>query len=339
MIILMLVLIFLLSLALTAWLRRYAIRKNILDIPNQRSSHVIPTPRGGGVAIVVSFACALIFLAYHAIIPLNVLCALLGGGLSIAAIGYADDLYKLPTLCRFLGHIAVAAWAVYWLHGFSSLDLGAWHFSLPHAGVFVAVFAIVWCTNLYNFMDGIDGLAGSEGLFVAIAASAALWLTGEPDTAIMLLFLAASIAGFTYFNWPPAKIFMGDAGSGLLGYLFSVLAVYTANTGKLSIVFWFIVLGIFIGDATFTLLYRMLQGKKWYAAHREHAYQQLIARGASHNKVTLSILTMNVFLVSPLACLTILLPRAGIWWLTGLIMILFLLWFSIKIVNYKDAAI
>lgn len=339
MIILMLVLIFLFSLLMTAWLRRYAIRKNILDIPNQRSSHVIPTPRGGGVAIVASFACALIFLAYKNIIAVNVLCALLGGGLGIAAIGYADDLYKLPTLWRFLSHIAVAAWAVYWLNGFSNLDLGAWRFSLPHAGFFVAVFAIVWCTNLYNFMDGIDGLAGSEGLFVALAASAALWLTGEPNTAIMLLFLAASIAGFTYFNWPPAKIFMGDAGSGFLGYIFSVLALHTANSGKLPIIFWFIVLGIFICDATFTLLYRMLQGKKWYAAHREHAYQQLISRGASHSQVTLSILTMNVLLVSPLAFFTLFEPHQGFWLMTGLLMFLFLIWFSIKIVKYKDVAI
>jgi Fuc2NAc and GlcNAc transferase len=339
MIILMLVLIYLFSFFMTAWLRRYAIRKNILDIPNQRSSHVIPTPRGGGVAIVVSFACALIFLAYKKTIAVNVLCALLGGGLGIAAIGYADDLYKLPTLWRFLGHIMVAAWAVYWLNGFSNLALGAWRFSLPHAGFYVAVFAIVWCTNLYNFMDGIDGLAGSEGLFVALAASAALWVTGESNTAIMLLFLAASIAGFTYFNWPPAKIFMGDAGSGFLGYIFSVLALHTANTGKLPIIFWFIVLGIFICDATFTLLYRMLQGKKWYAAHREHAYQQLISRGASHSQVTLSILTMNVLLVSPLAFFTLFQPGRGFWLMTGLLLILFLIWFSIKIVKHKDAAI
>jgi Fuc2NAc and GlcNAc transferase len=323
---------------MTAWLRRYAILKNIIDIPNQRSSHVIPTPRGGGVAIVASFLAALLFLAYKNIIPYNVLFVLSTGGLGIAAIGYADDLYRLPTAWRFLGHIVVAAWAVYWFNGFSNLDLGTWRISMPHVGFCVAVFAIVWCTNLYNFMDGVDGLAGSEGLFVALAASAALWLTGEPNTAIMLLFLAASIAGFTYFNWPPAKIFMGDAGSGFLGYIFSVLALYTANTSKLPIIFWFIVLGIFICDATFTLLYRMLQGKKWYAAHREHAYQQLISRGASHSKVTLSILTMNVVLISPLAFFTLFRPWQGFWMMTGLLTILFLIWFSIKIVKYKDVA-
>jgi Fuc2NAc and GlcNAc transferase len=333
-----LVLIFLFSFAMTAWLRRYAIHKNLLDIHNQRSSHVIPTPRGGGLAIVASFILALIFLAAKNSIPWNVWFALTGGGLGIAAIGYADDLYKLPTLWRFLGHIAVAMWAVYWLNGFLNLDLGTWRFSLPHAGFWLAVFAIVWCTNLYNFMDGIDGLAGSEGLFVALAASVALWLTGEPSTAIMLLFLAASIAGFTYFNWPPAKIFMGDAGSGFLGYIFSVLALYTINSGKLPIIFWFIVLGIFICDATFTLLYRMLRGKKWYAAHREHAYQQLISRGASHSQVTLSVLTMNIFLVLPLAFFTLFRPWQGLWLMTGLLIILFLIWFSIKIVKFKDVA-
>jgi Fuc2NAc and GlcNAc transferase len=328
--------LFIISLLLTMAMRRYALHKKILDIPNHRSSHQLPTPRGGGMAIVLSFTLAVLYLGSIETIPMHLVIALTGGGLAVAAIGYMDDLYHAPTLWRMLGHVCVALWAVFWLQGFPHLDLGTWQFALPHVGILIAVIGIVWCINLYNFMDGIDGLAGSEGLFVALASGLVLWFSGQTHLALMLLLLAAAIAGFTTLNWPPAKIFLGDAGSGFLGYVFSVSALYTANTRTLSLIFWLIILAVFICDATFTLIYRVWQRKKWYAAHREHAYQHLIAYGASHQQVTLSIGVLNIFLVLPVAFLTLQWPYQGFWLMGGMMLLLFVIWLVIKSLKLKD---
>lgn len=325
---------FIFSLTMTWVMRNYAIRKNIMDIPNQRSSHVIPTPRGGGMAIVLAFTLAVCALGATKLIAANLAFALLGGGIAIAAVGYIDDLYKVAARWRFGAHLLIAGWAVYWLNGLPLVDLGTYQFALHNMGIVLAVTGIIWAINLYNFMDGIDGLAGSEGLFVAVASGLVLWFSHQPNMAFLLWLLAASIAGFTWLNWPPAKIFLGDAGSGFLGYVFGVLAVYTANTHSLPIVFWLIILAIFICDATFTLLYRMLQGKQWYAAHREHAYQHLICWGASHKQVTLGILLVNFLLILPIALYAQYSPWSAFWLMLSLLGLLLITWVSIKSLKF-----
>jgi Fuc2NAc and GlcNAc transferase len=327
---------FLFSLLMTWLMRNYAIRKNIMDVPNQRSSHIIPTPRGGGMAIVISFSLGVAGLAISGFIAANLALALLGGGIGVAAIGYIDDVYKVAARWRILAHLAIAIWAVYWLKGLPIVDLGTWKFALHNNGILLALIGIIWSINLYNFMDGIDGLAGSEGLFVSLAAGVALWFSNQPTMAFLLLFLAATIAGFTWLNWPPAKIFLGDAGSGFLGYVFAVLTLYTANTNSLPIVFWLIILAIFICDATFTLLYRILQGKQWYAAHREHAYQHLICWGASHKQVTLGIFLVNVLLILPVALLAQYAPWNACWLMLSLLAGLFVTWITIKSLKFTD---
>ncbi|MES2218847.1 MAG: glycosyltransferase family 4 protein [Pseudomonadota bacterium] len=329
--VLYLALTFLFSLLLTWLTRRYAIRKNILDIPNQRSSHQIPTPRGGGIAIVISFLGAVIIMALTGLMGPTLAYALMGGGLVIAAVGYADDVYQVKTSWRFVIHLLAALWAVYWLHGFPIVDLGTWKFTLNFWGDLLAVVGVIWAINFYNFMDGIDGLAGSEGLFIALAGSLALSMVHGPNCALLLLFFACAIAGFTIFNWPPAKIFMGDVGSGFIGYVFAVIAIHTANLHDIPIVFWLIIMAVFICDATFTVLYRALKGERWYAAHRDHAYQNLIAYGASHQRVTLAITLLNIFLILPIAIFALAHVTQAFWLMASLMTGLFIIWCSIKL--------
>lgn len=286
---------------LTGLVRKYALRKSILDIPNERSSHTIPTPRGGGIAIVVTFLLALFCLYGIRAIEFNLFMALTGGGIVIAALGYCDDVASVRTKTRFFIHLIAACWAVYWLGSIATLDLGIIKVSLHPLVVFLTLVGIVWCINFYNFMDGIDGLAGGEALFVSLAGALALYWLGFGELAGVLWLLFSAVAGFLVWNWPPAKIFLGDVGSGFLGFVFAVFALYTINKALLPLSFWMILSAIFFIDATLTVVYRACQGKRWYEAHREHAYQRLIAFGASHKQVTTGILLMNLLVLMPLA--------------------------------------
>ncbi len=322
--------IFLFSLMLTWLTRLYVIRKAIFDIPNERSSHQVPTPRGGGLAIVLSFSCALIGLAWSSIISSELCWALLGGGTLVAAIGYGDDIRGIPARWRFFCHFLAATWAVFWLGGFPILDIGIAKITLHFTGFLLAIIGIVWCINFYNFMDGIDGLASSEGMFISMTSGLALWWLGMPQAAIIMWLFAAAIAGFTVWNWPPAKIFLGDVGSGYLGFMLGTFGLYTVNQLFLPVMFWWVIFAVFFWDATFTLLYRMWQGKKWYHAHREHAYQQLIANGMSHCYTTLAIVSINIFFLLPLAIATLYWPTQALWLLSSSIVCLGIVWAWVK---------
>jgi Fuc2NAc and GlcNAc transferase len=172
----------------------------------------------------------------------------------------------------------------------------------------MAALAIAWCANLYNFMDGIDGLAATEAVVVGGAGGLLLLRAGAPDLALIALLSAAASTGFLVWNWPPAQIFMGDAGSGLLGFLFGALAVVSVKRGVLSPSVWLLLLGVFLFDATATLVRRFLAGERWYSAHRLHAYQRAVQSGLSHRTVTGSVLALNCALAS-LAVLVALHPE------------------------------
>lgn len=326
-------LIFLLSTFITWMVRIYAIHKAILDIPNDRSSHTIPTPRGGGIAIVLSFNLAIVFLYLTNHIPLTLANALVGGGITVAIIGYLDDVFTVKARWRILLHFLVAGWGLYWLGGFPILTFGTWKISLAGFGSIIALIGIVWCINFYNFMDGIDGLAGTEGMFLGIAGSIALWCIGESGLAFLLALLVLSIAGFTVWNWPPAKIFLGDVGSGFLGYVFAVLALYSINKQFLSLSFWLVIFAIFFWDATFTLIHRAYQGKPWYKAHREHAYQHLISYGASHKQVTIGVSLFNCCVLLPIAFIEFYHPTYSLYILSLLLPSLLIGWIWIKSLN------
>jgi len=281
-----LTMVFLLSAGLTYLVRNLSLHYQILDTPNQRSSHIVPLPRGGGLAFFFVFYAILIWLFVFHVIEKNIFLSLLGG-IPIAIIGYCDDLLEMKTSIRLAVQLLSSVWGLYWLH-------------LPFLFFVIACISSVWLVNLYNFMDGIDGLAGSEAVFVSGVAGLLLWIHGFYSNALVCLLITSSVMGFLVWNWQPAKIFMGDVGSGLLGYWFAMLIWTTKIQHQLSMDVWIILLSVFLIDATMTLLHRMKQKKKWYAAHREHAYQRLVQAGFAHQTVTLFILSINVLICVPL---------------------------------------
>jgi Fuc2NAc and GlcNAc transferase len=285
---------------LTVFLVRwYSLHHAILDMPNERSSHTLPTPRGGGLGLVLSFYVGLILLFHFGLLQENIGLALLGGFI-IVIIGWMDDIYSLPARWRAPFHFIAALWALYWLQGFPSLNMGMTLLHLSWFGFFLATLGIVWSINLYNFMDGIDGLAGSEAIFVSLSAGILLFLVGSHLALICFLLLPATL-GFLIWNWPPAKIFMGDVGSGFLGFIFAVLAIASENQHALPIIIWIILLAVFIFDATFTLISRIKRRQPLYMAHRDHAYQRITHKGYRHQTVVIFILLFNIFILLPIA--------------------------------------
>lgn len=295
-----------LSCLLTYCLRRYALHKSLLDIPNGRSSHTVPTPRGGGVAIVMSYLAALVYVYGAGLVDLSSFMALLGAGLFIAALGFLDDHGHIAARWRLLGHFVAAIWGLFWLGGFPAIRLFGTEFDLGLIGDVLAAFYLVWLLNLYNFMDGIDGIASVEAITVCLSAVLIYALNGFPGLIGLPILLACAVAGFLSWNFPPARIFMGDAGSGFLGVTLGILSLQAAWISSQLLWAWLILLGVFIVDATVTLIRRLVRGDKIYEAHRSHAYQFASRRFGRHLPVTSAVGVINLFWLLPLAlCVTL----------------------------------
>lgn len=301
------------SWALTGFIRRYALAQNLIDIPNERSSHSVPTPRGGGVAIVISLLAALPILNGLDLLSTNVLVALWGAACAVAVTGFMDDHGHIAARWRLLVHFGAAVWGLYWLGGFPALTVFGYLIDLGWLGYVLAVIYIVWLLNLYNFMDGIDGLASIEAITVCAGGALMAWLV-RPDLTTWMLpaLLATSVFGFLFWNFPPARIFMGDAGSGFLGITLALLSIQAAWVAPQLIWVWLILLGVFIVDATITLCRRVLLGEKFYKAHCSHAYQFASRILGSHRPVTLTVCAINIFWLLPVAALVALEKLDGI---------------------------
>ncbi|MDD1151328.1 glycosyltransferase family 4 protein [Pseudomonas idahonensis] len=289
------------SLLLTWVLRRYALARSLMDIPNNRSSHSVPTPRGGGVAIVLSFLVASPLLTFLVDVPWSYIWALWGAGALIAVIGFLDDHGHIAARWRLLAHFSASIWALAWLGGLPPVKLLGVDFNLSWVGHFFAVFYLVWMLNLYNFMDGIDGIASVQAVSACLGACVIYWLSGDVSLIWMPLLLAVAVLGFLYWNFPPARIFMGDAGSGFLGLILGLFSLQAAWTSSRFLWVWLILLGVFIVDSTFTLARRLLRGDKVYEAHRSHAYQFASRQFGRHLPVTLAVMAINVFWLLPIA--------------------------------------
>ena len=289
-----------LSAVLTGLMRRYALSRQLMDRPNERSSHSVPTPRGGGVAIVVAFLAGL--LAFGDGTSVATIVALLFSGVGVAAVGLVDDHGHIAARWRLLVHFSCAAWIIYWI-GVPRFDWMGVGIDLGSLGTVLAVLYLVWMLNLYNFMDGIDGIAGVEALIVGAGGTAMYWLAGLPSVGDVGLpaLLAASTLGFLVWNFPPAKIFMGDAGSGFLGLMLGALSLHAAIARPVLFWCWLVLLGVFIVDATMTLIRRLLRGERVYEAHRSHAYQHAMQEYGDHRRVTLAVAAINVFWLLPWA--------------------------------------
>lgn len=286
---------------LTAVLRRYALAKSLMDIPNARSSHTVPTPRGGGVAIVVTFLVALCSLYAADLIALRDFVALAGAGGLVAIIGFMDDHGHIAARWRLLGHFCAAIWALAWLSGLPPVSLFGQVFDLGWIGFALGSLYLVWMLNLYNFMDGIDGIAGVEAVTVCVGACVLYALGGTVGLMEPVLLLAGCAGGFLLWNFPPAKIFMGDAGSGFLGIALGILSIQAAGSSFQYFWGWLILLGVFVVDATMTLFRRLLRGEKVYEAHRSHAYQFASRHYGKHLPVTVAVCLINLLWLLPVA--------------------------------------
>lgn len=293
-----------LALLLTGLIRRYALARNLIDIPNRRSSHRVPTPRGGGLAIAAAFFAGLLSLWLLGSLPPQVLLALSGAGGVVAGVGFWDDRRHIAAQWRLAAHFLGAAWGLFWLGTLPPLSVFGHLLSLGWAGYLLAAVYLVWLLNLYNFMDGIDGLAGIEAITVCLGGGLASVLAAPAgqDWLPPVLLLSA-VAGFLYWNFPRARIFMGDSGSGFLGLTLGLLSLRAAQVAPELFWCWLILLGVFVVDATTTLLRRMIRGEVWHEAHRSHAYQYASRRFAAHRQVSLAVGLINLLWLLPITLL------------------------------------
>jgi Fuc2NAc and GlcNAc transferase len=300
-----------LSWCLTALARRHALATALMDHPNERSSHSVATPRGGGVAIVASFLLLTLGLGFTGQIERSLAIAIVGAGLLVAGLGYADDRKPLPARWRFLGHAAAAAWVLAWMGPVPAMPLLGVIVDLGWAGPALCGLFLLWMINLFNFMDGIDGIASVEAITVSLGGALLWWLTGTGGGVVLAPVFAACVAGFLLWNFPPARIFMGDAGSGFLGLIVALLALWCGQATPALFWSWFILLGCFMVDATTTLLRRVRRGDKFHQAHRSHAYQHASRLLGGHLPVTLACGAINLIWLLPVA------TAVALGWLDG----------------------
>lgn len=277
-------LLFIFSFSVTYGIRVVALKKSLVAMVNERSSHTTPTPHGGGIAIALSWFFGLVYLFTCNVIETSLFYALMCGSL-LSVVSYVDDLYELSAKIRLLVQAFVGIAGLYALGGLECIDVGFLVLENQFLTNTVSFLGIMWCINLYNFLDGIDGYAGSEAIFLGIAGY--LLFGGDH-----YLVLVASVGGFLVWNWHKAKIFMGDVGSTLLGYNVAIFALYTQNQGT-SLLVWLILFGLFWFDATLTLYRRYKNGEALSCAHRKHAYQRATQSGWSHARVVIVSMLFN----------------------------------------------
>ena len=304
------------SFVLTHLVCKTAIKRNKFDIPNERSSHQNPTPRGGGVAVVAAFVFGLLALLIRGDIASESFYAIVLPGALVAAIGYLDDLGRVTAArLRLIGHFVAAVIAVYILDGLPPMPVFAETLDIGLVGNIIAVLFLVWMLNLFNFMDGIDSITGVEALTSCLILTIFLINKSETELWQVPALMCAAVIGFLYFNWPPARIFLGDIGSGFIGFTIGTISLVIARSQPLITWAVIILLGVFIVDATVTLIRRLIDKQRISTAHRSHAFQHLANSADRHLKVSLSIAAVNIFWLTPIAWLVVdqrILPIIGV---------------------------
>lgn len=292
--------------------RRHAWRLGLMDAPNHRSSHAQPVPSGGGVGIVLGGVLAGAWVCGFSSPASWPLWTVMGLSLLIAGIGLWDDIRFVSVRLRLMAQLAASAGLVGLFGMPLVLDFPLGITLSGAAAFFLLALSGVWWINLFNFMDGIDGFAGSQAAFMlAAAAGLAAWMQpsviAQPGWLWMVYLLAATL-GFLWLNWPPAKIFMGDIGSTYLAYMIFFFALASVQGGWLTYPVWLILGALFVTDATLTLMVRLLRGERVTQAHRSHSYQRLAQRWGSHRQVTLAGLLINTLWLAPLAAASLTWP-------------------------------
>lgn len=280
--------------------RKWSLRREFFDIPNERSSHAAPTPRGGGLLIVIN--CLIFYTIYTFFFSGNFSSGYLAGSVLIAVISWFDDIFDISFVWRFFVHSAAAGLIIFsngffnevYFPFFQQVEFGKF-------GILLTFFWIVGLTNAYNFMDGIDGIAAMQAVTSGIGWLVAGKLLGFETVGLYGGVIAFSSLGFLIHNWQPAKIFMGDVGSAFLGYTFAVLPLLAnGKTADNHYLLPLIAVGfvfLFIADTVLTFFRRILKKEKIWEAHRSHIYQQLVINGFSHTFVTLIYSFISLILI------------------------------------------
>lgn len=249
------------------------------DIPNERSSHSVPTLRGGGVGFVGALLLFILAMTFSENLSFGFGVRLFIGCLLVAVVGWIDDRQGVRALYRLGIHFLAAGILVsYYGHSFILL--------------FFIVF-VAWMVNLYNFMDGTDGIASVQGITVAGFSAIHAYLSLDYTLYAFYLTVALCIAGFLIFNWSPAKVFMGDVGSGFLGFLFAAMAVYAHEKNSISLIYSLLLMSVFLVDTGYTLIIRLMRRQKLSQAHRTHAYQKVVQKGVSHRQLAIGVTVFN----------------------------------------------
>ena len=278
------------SFFVTKYLIYLAHSRKMLDIPNERSSHNVPKPTSGGVAIVLCAVALMLWMGFvgdEHIIQFSLLLFL------ISLVGLADDIKGLGITFRAISYVLLSLMLVLLYNNSQQYDLNTWLL------ISLATLGIFWTINMYNFMDGTDALAATQLLIVSVPTAVMLYNSESYNFAYLLFVLASATLGFLYWNLPPAKIFMGDVGSCSIGFILGGYIYITFEYNILSIFIWLILLSVFIVDASLTLTLRIVQGEKWYKAHCDHAYQKYVRLGHSHRQLLNKLIFIGVLLLWP----------------------------------------
>jgi Fuc2NAc and GlcNAc transferase len=278
-----------------------SIRSGMITQPGQRQSHQVATPTGGGLGIVMSLVIGTATLQNFLPFPLFWWKSMLPGVLLLAAVGWLDDRRPVSSRIRLLIQFVVSLW----LLGFACFEGTRGDIGL----CLTSAVALIWLMNLYNFMDGSNGMAGFQAVFAGLVMTGLFFIGGQYAMALLALMVVAACAGFLPLNFPRAAVFMGDVASVPLGFIFGAFAVYGIQTAVIDLASAILVMAVFIVDATLTLVARVIRGERWYTAHNQHVYQRLIVQEWSHSRVLMVYQAVNVLVVLPAVVLVNMYPR------------------------------
>ncbi len=320
--------IFIFSLIFTRYIIIFAKAKNIVDIPNDRSSHAVTTPRGGGLSISLSLiTCLLFIITTHNNIPnyflLFTFCIVV-----ISIIGIIDDLKGLSIKIRGLIYVLISSVFITVVLNNNSNEI---YFA------FLLIIFLTWFINMYNFMDGADGISSIQAITCALPVGVIFSIINQNTLALFCYSMAASSVGFLIWNWPQAKIFMGDVGSCVIGFVFGCLMIVTYLFDYFSLYIWFILLSFFIVDSLLTLIMRILTREKWYMAHRSHSYQRILQIGFTHTRLASIFIIYTLLIQWPAVFIVYRMPEIGVYITSAIYIILVYVWYVVQ-KKYKRTA-
>ena len=296
----------------TVGVLRVPLSRHALDTPKKRSVHKEAIPRGGGCAIWIAYSIGLICLMKLGHIEISMFIGFFGAGSIAMLSGFFDDIAQegISAETRLILHAVAVVWAIFWLGGIEEIDIAGFIWKWGYTEQILLGIAMIWVINNTNFMDGLNGLATSETIFVAGMAGLFAWVSGDSVSFLLCAMLAVTAAGFLPWNIRNAKIFLGDSGSYFLGMMIALLALTSAQTGSIPPWCWMILFAVFLADGAVTLVRRMIKNPSaWKIAHQSHACQHLYNRWNSHGKVTIAVSVMNVIVLAPVAIVAWMYPQ------------------------------